>query len=423
MTSGIFLLIFFSCTTPFFAEAATKLPRKAMSAENFKQILASERDRDNDGDVSKNLRMIALDTSKVTDPSMENIVKNAEDHLKYLAEKQKFSGRDDEENRVAAERQMMLSGIFDAEMRQGAGKNIGAQRARQLLGPDKEAPSTNEFIRRHRGKLGTGLLYVGPDSFLQQHESNKVAEALEGKTLSGIMAGFKDSDHKVDGQNSIEKMFRYFRPLTRATYGIMPFAPDLMKNKRIKGILPAEGMAKYDFTPQGTADKALGGANLATLTASLLYNAATEKDATLDAREAYYLSYFNRRNGVPTDITAYKNSIKRLAKTRLGVQMLGEYAAPILLAFLLNKRPPSSDGTTFSPAIAVANAASITDTLIGMYQRYKQKEMMKSIKRIVPFVEQELALNPPTMQEQAADKASSAAERMASEMVNHMEFD
>jgi len=339
-------------------------------------------------------------------PELRDLKTGTEQHLRKLATDQNKDLDEDEEMLLEEQRQRYHSAIANAELRSGGKENVGVERARELMDVDVQDGHIRDFIRRDKGKVGLGAYMLG-DGFLQKYEANKLAKALKGKTAHDVEEGFKDMGQSLDGVNSFEKIMRYVRPITKTAYGVMPFADSISRNKYVRKLFPGEGVNEHVFTPpQNTTNKVLGALNLATLGSSLIHNAITSGNVKLNGREAYLLSYLNRRHGVPTDIVEYKQMIKKLSKARFLTQIFGQYAAPVLLAMLKPNLNKKEDATAFSPAMAVANTASVLDSLLGMWQRHKTQQLIKKIKKAAPLVEEELLRNPPTLQEREADKAA-----------------
>ncbi len=361
---------------------------------------------ENNEDVTPFINLLAAQESN---EDLKDLRTMTQTRLNALAIDQNKDLDDDEEERLENSRQRYHSAIANAELRKGAEENVGAQRARELMDVDKQDSNFKNFVRREKGKVGLGA-YALVDGFLQSNEATKLARGLKGKTPHEVAEGFKDMSVSMDGVNSIETIMRYVRPVTKVAYGVMPFANSLSRNKHIRKLFPGEGVNEHVFTPpQNTTNKALGALNLAALGSSLIHNAATRHNGKLNEREAYLLSYLNRRYGTPTDITEYRKTIKKLAKTRFITQMLGQYAAPILLSLLMPNLNKKDSQTAFSPAMAVANTAGVIDSLLTMWQRHKTQKLIKDIKRIAPRIEEELVRNPPTAQEREADKIAAGS--------------
>ncbi|MDQ5940296.1 MAG: hypothetical protein QG632_22 [Candidatus Dependentiae bacterium] len=373
---------------------ATDAPRPLIKTQFHHMVENSE-------DVTPLINVLAAQESHEELKGLRNMT---EVRLRALASDQNKDLDNDEEERLENSRQRYHSAIANAELRSGAKENVGAQRARKLMDVDKQDSNFKNFVRREKGKVGLGAYALG-DSFLQSYEATKLARSLKGKTPHEVEDGFKDMGQSIDGVNSLETVMRYVRPVTKVAYGVMPFANTLSRNKYVRKLFPGEGINEHVFTPpQNTANKALGALNLAALGSNLIHNVATRHNAKLNGREAYLLSYLNRRYGTPTDIIEYRKTIKKLAKTRFITQMLGQYAAPVLLSLLMPNLNKKDSKTAFSPAMAVANTAGILDSLLGMWQRHKTQKLIKSIKKVTPLIEEELLRNPPTLLEREADK-------------------
>lgn len=323
---------------------------------------------------------------------------------------------------IDATRSAVFARLAEIDMHQG-NENL-TNPSRNLLLPERRTPSFGAFLGRHTGKLGLGI-YQGLDGALQYNETTKKADGLSAKTAREVQDGFKPTiGFALDGQSSISSVARAVRPVTSIGYGLMPWAREIAESRMGKA-LPGH---HHEFRKQSNLSKVAGAANLATLGINGLYNFSTRKNSKLNAKDAYLLSYLNRRHGVPLEITKYKKDMSKLAKARWLIRVVGLAALPGLLAVFTKGKhaPPASpaaqaaagtvDGgvdtpaqpepikMATSPAMLVGNLASIADSLMGIFEQYRTQHLIKSIKKATPFIEEELRQRPPTPAEKEADK-------------------
>ncbi len=302
-----------------------------------------------------------------------------------------------QQEHLAVQRAAVLGRLAEIDMHQGNTNRTNA--ARSVLQPERRTPSFGTFLKRHGGKAGLAL-YHGLDGALQHQETVKKGEGLSSKTARDIHDGFKDSiGFSLDNQNSISSIARAVRPITSIGYGLTPWANEIATS-RLNKLFPEH---HHTFRKQSPLSKGAGLANLATLAANGMYTFATRKNSTLNAKDAYLLSYFNRRHGVPHEITGYKKTMSTLAKARWVIRVVGLAALPgLLAAFSKGKHADKSIAT--SPAMLIGNLAGIADSLMSIFERYRTQRMIKQIKKVTPLVEQELRQRPPTAEEKAADQ-------------------
>lgn len=240
---------------------------------------------------------------------------------------------------------------------------------------------------------GAGLtIYQMIDALIAQDEAMKLAEGLEGKTPHEVARGFEDNaqTNPLGGYITPNKISQAIRPLSKLAYSGVPFAHEVTQNKLIKNTYGTWG-AKV-FPKQSAAAKTLGAANLTGVIADAAHNLINRKNNRLTAEEAALLSYLNRREGVPTDITDYKKFMKRSTRARQLINILGQGAVPIAMAALLKKEHKPS-------AAYVGNAAGIADSVLSMIERHKTRSLIKKIKSIAPTIKRELEATPPTQKE------------------------
>jgi hypothetical protein len=318
------------------------------------------------------------------------IAENFFKHLQSSTDVKKQEG-------IKAAREAVFARLAEIDMHQGTRSKTDPSRA--LLLPERRSPSLGAFVSRHSGKLGMGL-YQGVDGALQYRETTKKGEGLSSKTAREVHGGFKDSlSFSLDGRNSLSSIARAVRPVTSIGYGLMPWAQEIAASP-IGKALPGH---HHTFKKQSPLSKGIGLANLATLGINGVYNLSSRKNSSLNAKEAYLLSYLNRRHGIPLEIRKYKKDMSTLAKARWLVRVIGLAGLPALLA-LFSKGKDATTGIATSPAILVGNLASIADSLMGIFERYRTQRLVKEIKKITPFIEEELKQRPPTAQEKEADR-------------------
>ena len=279
------------------------------------------------------------------------------------------------------------------------GNQEKTKNARTILGPDKQSPSFGPFVEAHIGKAGLAA-YQGLDSSLAYHETTKKAKGLEGKTFNDVQEGFQSFNYKPDGMTSASTILRAIRPVASVSYGLLPWAHEIAKSKVGQKLIPNDHKNTRRLTQQSNMSKSFGAANLLATATNELYDRINHRNTKLTSREAYLLSYLNRRHGVPLDIQHYKKSMSVLAKIRWLIRVVGMAALPALIAVFTRGKK-----LTTSPAFLAGNLASIADALAGMYETYRTQRLIKKIRAIAPYLEQELERTPPTQEEKAADKS------------------
>jgi hypothetical protein len=261
---------------------------------------------------------------------------------------------------------------------------------------------TGKPINTNRSRLsiagsGAGMTaYQLIDSLIAQDEAVRIADSIDKKTPHEIMQGFTHQSevNQLGGFASPSKIARAIRPLSKIGWGTSSFAHELTK---IPAIEKEWGKWRNDVFPkQHPVTKVLGSANLAGLAADTVHSLIHRKNDSLSAKEATLLSYLNRREGVPSDITNYKNFIQWSTRARQLINILGQGAIPFLIASLAKNNRTA--------AAYVANSAGIADSIISMIERQKKRNLMKKIKEIAPLIQKELAANPPTEQERNQNK-------------------
>jgi len=287
-----------------------------------------------------------------------------------------------------------------------------AQRAFRQTIPGYQATKADQWLRAGAAQddintapskgdaayLGTNLtLYQIIDALTQKDESLQAANALSGTTPHEIASGFTEEENMNQfGGIPPQKLMRAARPLSKVAYGVSPFLHELHQTalgKRVGAKLPHS-----TFTQQNAAAKTLGAANLAGFALDTVHGMINQKNDRLTPEEAALLSYLNRREGVPTDITEYKKFMKSTAKARQIINVLGQAAIPMLLSLRSDKTPISF----------VGNAAGIADSALSILQRYRTRRLIKTIKEIAPTIQRELEHNPPTKNELEQNKQHGA---------------
>ena len=244
---------------------------------------------------------------------------------------------------------------------------------------------------------GAGMTaYQLVDSLIAQNEGMKIADNIDKKTPHAVMQGFSEEAklNPLGGFATPSKIARAVRPLSKLGWSASSFAHELTK---IPAVEKKWGKWRSDVFPKHhAAAKALASANLTSLAADTVHSLINRKNDSLSAEEATLLSYLNRRKGVPTDITNYKKFMERSTRARQLINILGQGAIPFLIASLAKNNRTA--------AAYVANAAGIADSAMSMIERQKTRNLIKKIKEIAPMIQQELAANPPTIQERDENK-------------------
>ncbi len=269
-----------------------------------------------------------------------------------------------------------------------------AQAQRWLRDEYAQPPLDNTPKKSTIFRHGTNMtIYQIIDSILTKDESLRASQSLSKKTPHEIAAGFsEDPSEQIPGMVSPQKLMRLARPLTKLGYGASAFAHEI---STLAPVQKAFGTwPKTAFPVQSKTAKALGTANLAALAGDTVHSLINTEYDSLTPEEAALLSYLNRREGVPQEITEHKKFMRTTAKARQIISVLGQAVLPFLTALSKNKEA----------AGYIGNTAGIADSALSMLQRYRTRKLIKTIKEVAPTIKHELEANPPTEQEKAANR-------------------
>jgi|GEM_PF-5614520 len=279
------------------------------------------------------------------------------------------------------------------------------EEALALMGLEHNEPSAwQSLISPHTNAAGVAAYSVA-DALYQRHGATKEADALTGTTPQAV---FNKEDNNFGGQNPLNQMgfpslstsAAIARNIVKASYGLGAFAPTLAKSKRIKNLL---GIPDGSQQPFHAGIRGLGVANLLAQAAALGYGASS-KNTKLNAHEARLLSYANRRYGVMPEIERYKRFFKTTADLRLALQVGGQAILPLLALLVWHGKKKGANAALIS-----GNITGLIDSALTIWQKHRQKRMIKQLKSIMPALEEELENNPPTETEKASDVTMSDA--------------
>ena len=372
---------------------------KQTTVKEIKSILQSEQIERNYYDTIKALN---LDSSN---EYLDDIKKQAIAQLNILRDPSTVGSSIEALSRAAAYQQALLQTIDLIQRSKGLAETtqnhgITARKALEQLTPSPQERSLGTFVNNHKGKLGMGAYQVA-DSLMQQHETGKL-RGLKEQTPTEIMDSFSGNNIPLDQNTSLGGIAKAVRPLTKASFSLLPWAYEMRNNKWLMQHLDIQ--APHELKKEHVLGKGVGALNFAGLLADQIHSATSKKNRSLTKKEAYLLSYLNRRHGVAQDIKDAIKRMKRLSRIRTYVQILGQWGLPAILAMAPGTKRTMENDQKLSTAMMAGNIAGLTDSLMSIAQRNIRTNLIKKIKAVAPFIEEELIHNPPTQAEKEADK-------------------
>ena len=254
--------------------------------------------------------------------------------------------------------------------------DVIAQELEESIGDTQTQHPLSSFVDTYSPGIASSV-YYGLDGLADVSHRDSHADALSGTTPHQV---WRDMQEK----SSISALSALAGHGFGATQAAIPFV-----NK-----------FGNDASRHSDISKGLAGAHLGARSLNLLYHWLTSSANNLTPQEAEALAYHNRRNGAPDYLKAEQERIKKLARFRVALRVLGQGVVPMAL---LGIKTPEGEEQYTSPSLATANATGLVDSLLGMYDRYRSSKAMQKLREELPDMIEALEQAPPQQQELAED--------------------